>query len=89
MPIADETMVWTLPSGRTYTTKPGGALFFPHLANPTAELVLPTTSSPQPASGRGLMMPTRRRTRTQERASRVEWERKINEARMAADPPPY
>jgi hypothetical protein len=31
------------------------------------------------------MMPTRRRTRAQDRAARISWERGINEARMAAD----
>jgi hypothetical protein len=48
------------------------------------------------------MMPTRRRTRAQEHATRISWERGINEARIAAqaahraqqltannDPPPF
>jgi hypothetical protein len=35
------------------------------------------------------MMPTRQRTRAQDRAARIAWERGINEARMAADPPPF
>ena len=34
----DGTFSWTAPSGRVYTTKPGGALFFPILATPTGEL---------------------------------------------------
>lgn len=87
--LADGTVIWTAPSGRIYTTTPGGALYFPQLAKPTAELVLPTASTPPPVPGRGLMMPTRRRTRVAERASRVQWERGVNEARMAADPPPF
>jgi hypothetical protein len=33
---------------------------------------------------RGLMMPTRQRTRAQERAARISWERGVNEARIAA-----
>ena len=48
------------------------------------------------------MMPTRKRTRAQDRAARISWERGINEARMSAkaarrtkrlavgnDPPPF
>lgn len=86
--LPDGTVIWTSPSGRTYTTKPHGALFFPQLAEPTGELVLPD-SRPPLAPGRGLMMPTRRRTRAQERAARIKWERGLNEARRTADPPPF
>jgi hypothetical protein len=31
-PIAVGTVIWTSLSGRTYTTTPTGALFFPQLA---------------------------------------------------------
>jgi hypothetical protein len=55
--IPDGTIVWTSPSGRTHTTKPLGALFFPQLAQPTGTLVLPGTGPPHP--DRGLAMPTR------------------------------
>ena len=58
----DGTIVWTSPRGRTYTTTPGGALFFPQLAVPTGELILPSTGPPHP--NRGLAMPTRKRTRS-------------------------
>jgi hypothetical protein len=90
-----------LLTGHTYTTKPGGSLFFPALAIPTGALELPTTMPP-PGDDRGLMMPARRQTRAQDRAARVNWERGINEARIAAeaarhaeriatnpDPPPF
>jgi hypothetical protein len=87
--FADGTIVWTSPSGRTYTTEPGGALFFPQLATPTEELTstvrLPDTSTP----GRSLLMPARKRTRVAERAARIAWERGLNENRWAADPPPF
>jgi hypothetical protein len=45
--LPDGTIVWTSPSGRTYTTTPSGALFFPQLGEPTGTLVLPggTTAS--------------------------------------------
>ena len=85
----DGTIVFTSPSGRTYTTTPGGALFFPQLATPTGQL---TTTARQPDNstpGRTLLMPTRKRTRAAERAARISWERGLNENRWAADPPPF
>jgi hypothetical protein len=97
----DGTVIWTSPTGHTYTTKPGGSLFFPALAVPTGKLVLPTWTPPNTAE-RGLMMPARRRTRAADRAARNNWERGINETRIAAeaareaarlaacnDPPPF
>ena len=86
-PIADRTITWTSPRGRTYTTTPTGALFFPQLGVPTEKLALP--NSPPPNPNRALAMPTRKRTRTQDRAHRIEWERARNRARYAADPPPF
>jgi hypothetical protein len=80
----DGTVVWTSPTGHEYATKPGGNLLFPALAVPTGTLVL-RTDPPMRSGNRGLMMPTRRRTRSQDRAARISWERGINEARMAAD----
>jgi Domain of unknown function (DUF222) len=95
----DGTIIWTSPTGHTYTTKPGGSLFFPALAVPTGKLVLPEWT-PSNTGDRGLMMPVRRRTRAADRAARNSWERGINEARiaaeavrqaarLAADPPPF
>jgi hypothetical protein len=65
-----------------YTTKPGGALFFPALATSTGQLVIPESSGPAP-SNRGLMMPTRQRARAQERAYRIALKRQHNAARIA------
>ena len=87
--LPDGTVIWTSPSGRTYTTKPGGTLFFPQLFSPTAELNLPDNATQPRQPGRGLMMPARRRTRAKERADRIQWERGLNEARAAAHPPPF
>jgi hypothetical protein len=81
-PIGDGTVVRTAPSGQIYTTKPGGALFFPALAIPTGELVIPENTGP-PEANRGLMMPTRRRTRSQDHAYRIALERQHNAARIA------
>jgi hypothetical protein len=85
--LPDGTIRWTSPSGRTYTTPPTGAWFFPQLATPTGKLVLP--NSPPPNPNRGLAMPKRKRTRAQERAYRIEYERGLNRARYAADAPPF
>ena len=85
--LPDGTIVWTSPRGRTYTTAPTGARFFPQLGVPTGELTLPTASPPGPH--RELAMPKRKRTRAQDRAYRIEYERGLNRARYAADPPPF
>jgi hypothetical protein len=79
--------VWNSPRGRTYTTTPTGAQFFPQLAAPTETLILP--NSPPPSPNRGLAMPKRNRTRAQDRTYRIEYERAQNRARHAADPPPF
>jgi hypothetical protein len=85
--LPDGSIRWTSPRGRTYTTQPLGAQFFPQLGLPTGTLELP--NSPPPRPNRELAMPTRKRTRAQDRAYRVEWERAQNRARYAADPPPF
>ncbi len=99
---ADGTVEWTSPSGKVYTTKPGGALFFPVLATPTGEVVV-TQPSELSDTRRGLMMPTRRRTRAEDRAHRIAEERQhrigfvrrrerlLLSARLARDdePPPF
>ncbi|BBY57335.1 HNH endonuclease signature motif containing protein [Mycolicibacterium sarraceniae] len=87
--LPDGTVIWTSPSGRIYTTKPGGSLFFPQLFDPTGELNLPDPPVQEHEPGRGLMMPARRRTRSQEREYRIRWERGRNEARATAHPPPF
>jgi hypothetical protein len=72
--LPDGTVIWTAPNGQTYTTTPGGSFFFPILASPTPTLTAPTTLAtpttnrgPSPASGRCPQMPTRSRTRAQDR----------------------
>lgn len=73
-----------------YTTKPGASLFFPQLALPTGELVISEHSGP-PDTNRGLMMPTRRRTRTQDRAYRIARKQLLLAELLARDdePPPF
>jgi hypothetical protein len=77
-------VIRTAPTGHTYSTTPGGALFFPTLAAPTGDLVIPTPTGPRDQH-RGLMMPRRKRTRTQDRHDRITAERRINEARLAEE----
>ena len=90
--LPDGTMIFVSPSGRRYTTKPQGALFFPQLATPTETLTISGTIPEAPQSGdptRRLAMPTRQRTRAQDRAYRINWERGVNKRRWDADPPPF
>jgi len=84
----DGTIVWTSPTGATYTTRPGSRLLFPTWNSTTAELS--TTAGP-PESGNDLIMPARRRTRAAERAYRHAVERSLNNARVAErnKPPPF
>jgi hypothetical protein len=83
----DGTIVWTTPTGQTYTTRPGSRLLFPQWNNTTA--TLPKLFAPE--HGRGLMMPTRRRTRAADRARRIKSERALNEAHVSERnrPPPF
>jgi hypothetical protein len=98
--LPDGTLVWTSPSGQTYVTTPGSALLFPSLCVPI-EVSEPVPHRPRCAD-RAAMMPTRRRTRAQNRANYVAAERRQNrkarlheqpreEARIIAndEPPPF
>lgn len=100
--LPDGTVLWTSPSGKVYTTKPGGALFFPALATPTGPIVLAPRADRSSDSRRGVMMPARKCTRAQERAYRISCERRkrrdliaeqerTHQAWLAAnyEPPPF
>ena len=83
--LPDGTVIWVLPDGHTYVTTPGSALLFPSLCAPNGELppVLPTTDIR--CESRDALMPTRTRTRTQNRANRINAERRHNRlSRQAA-----
>jgi hypothetical protein len=86
--LPDGTVVWTSPGGQTYTTYPGSRLLFPMLCRPTAPTASPT-ATPEAASG--LMMPRRNTTRAQDRAKRIEAERRLNDEYVAERnrPPPF
>jgi hypothetical protein len=83
--LADGTLIWKSPSGQTYVTAPGSALLFPNLCAPTGMLRRPQPERSQRACpDRTAMMPNRRRTRAQNRAARINTERRDNHnARLA------
>jgi hypothetical protein len=73
--LADGTVIWTSPSGRTYTTKPGSRLFFEAWDTTTSDLPPPTMTR---LGNRAVMMPKRRRTRAADFAARIRSERAHN-----------
>jgi len=78
--LPDGTLIWTSQSGQTYVTTPGSAFLFPSLCVPTAALVPPDPACAQRRSvDREAMMPKRRRTRAQNRASYIAAERRQNQ----------
>ncbi|MCV7439288.1 hypothetical protein H7K35_19120 [Mycobacterium seoulense] len=98
--LPDGTLIWTSPAGHTYVTTPGSALLFPSLSRAVGGMAAPEADPPQDfCAGRTAMMPRRRRTRAQDRATRTATERRHNrQARQAApvttadpdhDPPPF
>jgi Domain of unknown function (DUF222) len=87
----DGTITLTTAAGLTYTTKPLSTLLFPSwntTAPPPSDTARPHAVATHP--GRHLMMPTRRRTRAQNRAARIAAERRLNaqERARAAEPKP-
>ena len=83
--LPDGTLILTSPSGHTYVTTPGSALLFPSLCHSVGGFPSPEIEPPQDyCAERTAMMPTRRRTRAQDRASRAATERGHNrEERLA------
>ena len=75
----DGRIVWTAPTGRTYTTHPGARVAFPGWDITTAPLPEPPADTPVPAN-RGLQMPKRRRTRAADLAARIKNRRAHNDS---------
>ena len=73
---------WTAPTGHTYVTRPGAAILFPHW-NIHTTVPPPRHISLIHDGHRGAMMPTRRRTRAQDRAHRINAERTRNATELA------
>jgi hypothetical protein len=80
----DGTIVWTAPTGHTYTSVPESRILFPHtqVDTPLQDGPPPnvTDLDTPPAPGRGIMMPIRRRTRAHNQAQQIAYERALNEA---------
>jgi Domain of unknown function (DUF222) len=76
--LPDGTVIWTLPSGQTYVTSPGSAILFPALTVPTGDLPESVATFNDRCGERTAMMPTRRRTRAQQRSQRITAERNRN-----------
>ncbi|KMO71709.1 HNH endonuclease signature motif containing protein [Mycolicibacterium chlorophenolicum] len=73
----DGTITFTAADGRTYTTRPGCALFFPTFPATTAALP-PPPPIPPPDPQRIAKMPIRRRLRSADDAARIKAERAHN-----------
>jgi hypothetical protein len=93
--LPDGTIVWTSPTGHTYTTYPGSKHLFPQLCQPTATLWAGEPPVAETTDERGAMMPKRRHTRAHNKAKAITAERKLNDT-YAADqiaernkPPPF
>ncbi len=83
----DGSIVWTAPTGHTYIRVPESRILFPRtvtdtpLPNPPPDTTdLDTTAAP----GRDIMMPLRRRTRAQNQAQQIAYERALNQADIDA-----
>lgn len=72
--LPDGTIIFTAPTGHTYTTYPGSRLLFPALCLPGSQPP-PASTDTRPAEHRGLKVPLRRRTRAQDRAQHIQAER--------------
>jgi hypothetical protein len=89
--LPDGTIVWTSPTGHTYTTYPGSLHLFPTLCEPTATLWAGEPPVVEPSGDRGAMMPRRKRTRADSRAKATAAERRLNNDHVAErnKPPPF
>jgi hypothetical protein len=76
--LTDGTVIWALPSGQVYVTSPGSAILFPALSMPTGDVRETAPMADIRCGERSAMMPTRRRTRIQQRSQRIAAERNQN-----------
>ena len=87
----DGTVIWTAPTGHTYTTRPGSALLFPTLCTPTATLWTGPPPAVDASADRAAKMPKRRHPRAHNTARAIAAERKLNDDHVAERnrPPPF
>jgi hypothetical protein len=87
--LPDGTVVWTSPSGIEHRAPPGSRIFFPDWDTttplPDGSPVALTEANPD----KGLRMPTRRRTRAQQRAANIRAERRRNRETRDTTPAPF
>lgn len=82
--LPDGTVIWTSPTGHTYRTLPGSKLLVPQLTVPTGTLPL-RRHRDAGCADRGAMMPRRKRTRDQDRAHRMDAERRQNQVALQTE----
>jgi Domain of unknown function (DUF222) len=89
--LPDGTVIWTSPTGHTYTTYPGSRHLFPKLCEPTATLWDGEPPFVASSGDRGVMMPKRRNTRAHNTTRAIAAERRLNDAHVAErnKPPPF
>jgi uncharacterized protein DUF222 len=89
--LPDGTIIWTSPTGHTYTTHPGSQHLFPALCEPTATLWTGDPPTVHPTGDRGAMMPQRRHTRAANTAKTIAAQRRLNDELVAEHnrPPPF
>ncbi|WP_337761680.1 HNH endonuclease signature motif containing protein [Mycolicibacterium vanbaalenii] len=89
--LPDGTIIWTSPTGHTYTTHPAGAALFPALGPATPVLWDGDPPRNTNTEHRGAMMPRRRHNRAQNRARAITAERRLNDDLVAEHnrPPPF
>ncbi|OMC55275.1 hypothetical protein A5747_14295 [Mycobacterium sp. IS-836] len=81
--LPDGTVIWTLPDGHSYVTTPASALLFPSLCAPAGDAPSAVPAADR-CGERSAMMPRRRTTRAQNRAHRINTERRHNRAARLA-----
>ena len=77
--LPDGTLLLTSPTGHRYTTEPAGARLFPGLSVQTQVAEghsVPTGVTESHSAQRAMAMPTRRRTRDDDRRARIDRERR-------------
>jgi hypothetical protein len=78
---------WTAPTGHTYLTQPTTRVLFPDW-DPTTATLPPPTRTRRRRAHPGITMPTRKRTREQDRQQHIKAERDHNALQRALGKPP-
>ena len=85
----DGTIMWTSPSGIEHRAPPGSRIFFPDWDTTTPLPDGPPVAASESSPDKGLRMPTRRRTRAQQRAANIRAERRRNHDARDTTPAPF